>query len=442
MENKKFHLSSMILLGINGIIGSGIFLMPGDAYKLFGAQSIWIYLLDTLLVLSLALCMAEVSGMFDKSGGDYIYAREAYGEFIGFEVGVMKWAISIIGWAVMAVGFATALGRFIPGAAEGTLKNVIAVSILVGLGIMNLFGIEVAKVFNNIITVGKLVPMVLFIVIGILFMKGGNFVQVQPVEMKNLGEIVVLVFYAFTGFESVAVAAADMHNPKKNMPITIICSILISSVIYVLVQTVAVGNLGPGLSGSATPVADAAGQFLGNFGVMAISIGTLVSIGGINVATAFSAPRSGMALAEGGILPLVVAKKNRFNQPYVAIILTVLIAIPLVVSGSFVQLAVMSVISKFGQYIPTSLSMIVFRLRKKESTFRAPFGFFLPVVAVSFSLWMIGNAWVNDIGKPIAQNRVIVGLGGFAVGVPLYFFSKYMAKRRNEALADEIEKNI
>lgn len=428
MDKKKFHLPSMILLGLNGIIGSGIFLLPGDAYRIFGAQSIGIYLLDTLLVLALALSMAEVSGIFDKTGGDYIYAREAYGEFVGFEVGVMKWAISIIGWAVMAVGFATALGRFIPGASEGALKNIIAISLLVGLGIINLFGIEVAKTLNNLITIGKLIPMIFFIVIGIFFIKGENFVQVHPVEMKNLGEIVVLVFYAFTGFESVAVAASDMHNPKKNMPIAIISSILISSVIYVLVQTVAVGNLGPSLFGNPTPVADAAGVFLGQFGVMAISIGTLLSIGGINVATSFSAPRSGVALAEGGILPPFVAAKNRFNQPYVAIILTVLIAIPLVISGSFVQLAVMSVISKFGQYIPTSLSMIVFRLRKKESTFRAPFGFFLPIVAVVFSFWMIYNAWINDIGKPIHQNRVIVGLGGFAVGIPLYFLSKYMSK--------------
>lgn len=425
----------MILLGINGVIGSGIFLLPGSAYKLFGAYSILVYLLDTLIVLSFALCMAEVSGMFDKTGGDYVYAREAFGEFVGFEVGIMKWAIVIIGWATMSVGFATALGTFIPGASVAPLKNIIAVSLLVGLGIMNLFGIDIAKTVNDIVTVGKLIPMVLFILVGLFFMKSGHFAQVQPVKISNLGEIIVLVFYAFTGFESVAVAAADMDNPKKNMPIAIITSILVSSAIYVLVQTVSVGTLGSALSGSTTPVATAAQSFLGSFGMLFISIGTLVSIGGINVATSFSAPRSGEALAEGGILPAIVAKKNRYNQPYIAIILTVLIAIPLVLSGSFVQLAVMSVISKFGQYIPTSLSMIVFRLKNKKSTFRAPFGFLLPIVAVGFGLWMIGNAWFDDLGKPILQNRVIVGLGGFVLGVPLYFLLKFM-KRRFHTLDD------
>lgn len=438
MNEKKFDLASIILLGINGVIGSGIFLLPGNAYKMFGAQSIWIYMLDTLLVLAMVLCFAEVGGMFDKTGGDYIYAREAYGEFVGFEVGIMKWAITIIGWATMAVGFSTALGIFFPAAVDGTVKNIVAITLLVGLGIINLFGIEVAKVLNDIITVGKLIPMVIFIAIGIFFMKGSNFVQVHPVQMSDFASTVILVFYAFTGFESLAVAAGDMKNPKKNVPIAVITTIVVSSLIYVLIQTVAVGTLGPALAGSATPVADAANAFLGNFGKTAIAIGTLISIGGINVATSFSAPRSGVALAEGGILPSFIANKNRFNQPYIAIILTVLIAIPLVLSGSFVQLAVMSVISKFGQYIPTSFSVIVFRRRKMKSSFRAPFGYLLPLISVAVSLWMVYSAWIEDIGKPIGQNRVIVGLGGFIVGVPLYFIFKYLNKRKD---ADCIDKN-
>jgi amino acid transporter len=439
MNKKKFDLMSIILLGINGVIGSGIFLLPGNAYKLFGAQSIWIYLLDTLLVLSLALCFAEVGGMFDKTGGDYIYAKEAYGEFIGFEVGIMKWAIFIIGWATMAVGFSTALGIFFPAAANGTAKNIISITILVGLGVINLFGIEIAKVLNDVITIGKLIPMILFIVIGMFFIKGSNFTQVHPVEMKNFAPTVILVFYAFTGFESLAVAAGDMENPKKNVPIAIITTILTSSIIYVLIQTVSVGNLGPALSGSATPVADSAKVFLGNFGKIIIALGTLISIGGINVATSFSTPRSGVALAEGGILPSFIASKNRFNQPYIAIIISVLIAVPLVLSGGFVQLAVMSVISKFGQYIPTSLSVIVFRRRNKlKSSFRVPFGYTLPIVAVSLSLWMIYNSWIEDLGKPLVQNRVLVGLGGFIVGVPLYFIFKYLRKEENTKKFDEV----
>lgn len=429
MKDKKFGLASIILLGINGVIGSGIFLLPGNAYNLFGPQSIWIYMLDTVLVLALALCFAEVGGMFDKTGGDYIYAREAYGEFVGFEVGIMKWAISIIGWATMAVGFATSLSLFWPSAANGMTKNIIAITILVVLGIINLFGIEIAKLLNDIVTVGKLIPMVLFIAIGIFFIKGGNFSATQAVDLNNFAPAVILVFYAFSGFESIAVAAGEMNNPKKNVPIAIVTTIVVSSIIYILIQAITIGTLGAGLAQSSAPVADSANTFMGSFGKILVAVGTIVSIAGINVATSISAPRSGVALAEGGILPAVVAKKNRFDQPYVAIIITVLIAIPLVISGSFVQLAVMSVISKFGQYIPTSLSVIVFRKRKDlKSSFRVPFGYTIPIIAVLFSLWIVCSAWIDDFGKPLSQNRIFVGLGGFIVGVPLYFIFKYISK--------------
>jgi amino acid transporter len=438
MNNKKFGLISIILLGINGVIGSGIFLLPGNAYMLFGPQSIWIYLLDTLLVLSIALCFAEVSGLFDKTGADYIYAKEAYGDFVGFEVGIMKWAILIIGWATMAVGFATALGLFWPGALQGQNKNIIAISILVVLGVVNLFGIEIARFLNDLVTVGKLIPMIFFIAIGIFFIKGGNFSSTHAVDMKNFAPSIILVFYAFTGFESLAIAAGDMDNPKKNVPIAIITTIVVSSAIYVLIQAVSIGTLGQSLSGSATPVADAAKAFMGNFGKYIVAIGTLISIGGINIATSFSAPRCGVALAEGGILPSFVAKKNRFGQPCVAIILTVLIAIPLVLSGSFVQLAVMSVVSKFGQYIPTSFSVIVFRRRKNlKSSFRVPFGYTLPIVSVLLCFWLLYNTWIEDFAKPLGQNRIFVGLGGFIVGIPLYFIFKHRQKSNNNSELQE-----
>lgn len=107
-DKKKLGLWSIVLLGINAVIGSGIFLLPGKAMKLMGPGSIWVYVFDMILVMSMALCFAEVSGIFNKNGGPYVYAKEAFGNFIGFEVGIMKWAVGIIAWATMAVGFPTA----------------------------------------------------------------------------------------------------------------------------------------------------------------------------------------------------------------------------------------------------------------------------------------------------------------------------------------------
>lgn len=228
--------------------------------------------------------------------------------------------------------------------------------------------------------------------------------------MGNFGQAIIVVFYAFSGFESVVIAAGDMDNPKKNVPIAILATILITSFIYILIQTVCIGTLGSELSGSISPVADSAKVFLGDFGKILVAVGTLISITGINIATAFNTPRSGEALAEGGVLPSFISKKNRYGQPYAAIIISVAVAIPLVLSGSFAQLVGVSVISKFGQYIPTCFSVIVFRRRNSKSSFRVPFGYFIPIVSVCLSLWLLYSAWADDMGKPIIQNRVIIGL--------------------------------
>lgn len=417
-DKKKLGLWSIVLLGINAVIGSGIFLLPGKAMKIMGPGSIFVYLFDMILVMAMALCFAEVAGIFNKNGGPYVYAKEAFGDFIGFEVGIMKWAVGIIAWATMAVGFPTALAKVWPAAANPSTKNMIAILILVGLGIVNIIGVNAAKYMNNIITVGKLVPLIFFVAVGIFFIKGGNFVPMFPTKLDGatFGSAAILIFYAFTGFESIAVAAEDMENPQKNLPIAIIITMILVSIIYVLTQTVAIGTLGSKLAVSATPVADSANTFFGGFGGMLVTAGTLVSIGGINIAAAFITPRSGVALAEDGLLPKVVAKKNNAGTPYVAIIITVVLAIPIVLSGSFTQLAAISVISRFAQYIPTCLSVLVFRKRQgMESTFRIPFGPVLPILSVVVSLWLLLQA---------TKVQVMWGLGALIIGIPLYFIMK------------------
>ena len=160
MAKNKFGLFSIILLGINAIIGTGIFLLPNRAYAEVGVNSIFVIIFDALLVISIALCFAEMGGMYKNNGGPYIYAKEAFGGFVGFEVGIMKWAIAIIAWAAMAMGFPTALGAVWAPAQNPIVQKVIAVSIIILLGIMNIMGVKVSKIMNNIVTTGKLLPLI------------------------------------------------------------------------------------------------------------------------------------------------------------------------------------------------------------------------------------------------------------------------------------------
>lgn len=424
-NKKKIGFWSIVLLGINSIIGSGIFLLPNQAMELIGPASLGVILFDMLLVVSIALCFAEVGGMFSKNGGPYVYAKEAFGSFVGFEVGFMKWAIGIIAWATMAVGFVTALSAVWPAAGEGMMKNIIIIVILGGLGIINILGVSISKILNNIITVGKLVPLFIFIAVGIFFIKGANFTPVFPsgvYQGGSFGAAALLIFYAFTGFESIAVAAEDMENPEKNIPKAIITVMIIVSVVYLLIQAVSIGILGEQLALTKTPVADASAVFLGSWGGILVTAGTLISIGGINIAASFITPRTAVALAEDGLLPKCLNKYNKKGTPYIAIIVTVALTIPVALSGSFTKLAAISVVSRFAQYVPTCLSVLVLRKKRPDlkSSFRIPLGPVIPILAVVVSGWLLVQS---------SMEKILWGLGGLIIGVPIYLLMVNMNKK-------------
>lgn len=418
MKNKKkFDLGSLILLGINSIIGTGIFLLPGQAYALAGTSSIFVYLFVILLAGSMALCFAEAAGLFKSNGGAYIYVKEAFGNFAGFEVGFMKYIVQEIAWATMAVGFVTALSAIWPAAGEGILRVVFIIGLVGGLSLINYFGVDLIKYFNNIMTIGKLVPLILFITVGLFFIKGANF---SPLVPQNFGihafsQTAILIFYAFTGFEGIATAAEDMDNPKKNLPIAIAAAMSIVALIYILVQVVSIGTLGNALAESQTPVADAVRTFMGSFGGMLVTIGTLISIGGINTASSLYNPRGCEALAERGMLPPVVAKRSKYGTPGIAIFISAAIVIPIALSGSFTELAAISTISRFSQYIPTCLSVLVFRKRDMKSTFRVPLGPVIPIFATVVAIWLLCNA---------SAKNLLIGLGAMIIIIPVYFLMK------------------
>lgn len=427
MAKNKFGLFSIILLGINAIVGTGIFLLPNRAYAEVGVNSIYVIIFDAFLVISIALCFAEMGGMYKNNGGPYIYAKEAFGSFVGFEVGIMKWAIAIIAWAAMAMGFPTALGAVWTPAQNPIVQKVIAISIITLLGIMNIMGVKISKIMNNIVTTGKLLPLILFITVGIFFIKGSNFVNPvtedgEVVLKGTFGSAALLIFYAFTGFESIGVAAGDMDNAKKNVPLAICIVLALVAVIYTLIQVNSIGILGPALATTETPVATASEAFLGKWAGSLVTAGTLISIGGINIASSFLTPRSGVAMSDENQLPSIISKRNSKDVPYVAVIISCVLTALITLTGSFTTLAAISVVSRFAQYIPTCLAVPVMRKKapEMERGFVIPFGPTIPVIAIVVSIWLLTQ---SDI------KRIIFGLGGLVIGAVIYVIMKIYNKK-------------
>lgn len=428
-KKDKFGLWSIVLLGINSIIGTGIFLLPNRAYALMGPSSLLILLFDAFLAGCLALCFAEVAGFFSRNGGPYLYAKAAFGDFVGYEVGVLKLVVTIIAWAAMAVGFATALGAAFPFFAGDTMKNLIAAVLIGGLTIMNIAGVKISKILNNLMTISKLVPLCVFIAVGLFFVNGSNFTPFVPTHMADgaFANAAITMFFAYTGFEAIAVAAEDFKDPKKDLPRGIILTMIIVTIIYMLVVGISIGILGPDLAVDKAPIQTAFGRAVGPVGAYFILLGTLFSMGGINLAESFITPRACTSLAEDGMLPAFLNRRTSWGTPWASSVVVAILSILLAWSGSFTTLAAISAVSRFTQYLPTVLSVIVFRRKWKdrERTYKIPGGIFVPVVAFLTSLWMLSNA------KPM---QLVWGLGGILVIAPYYLVYK---KKKAEGLVKD-----
>ena len=432
-ETGKFGFWSIVLLGINGIVGTGIFLLPNKAYSIIGSASLGVLLFDAVIAGCIALCFAEAASLFTRNGGPYLYAKHALGDFWAFEVGVLKWIVTVIAWAAMAVGFATALGAAVPALSGDFAKDVISFILIVGLTIVNIFGVNVSKFVNNLITISKLVPLALFIAIGIFFINGANFTPVFPQDIYvdgSFAQAAVLLFFAYTGFEVIAIAAEDMKNPKKNLPRAIIMCMLLVSVLYMAILAVSIGVLGTDLANTKAPVQDAFNVIVGPIGMYIVLVGTLISMGGINFAEAYYAPRVATSMAEDGMLPSALAERNRYNAPYVAAIVTAIASVLLAWSGSFTTLAAISAVSRFTQYLPTCLAVIIFRRKwaDKARSYTIPGGYLIPVIAIGTSLWMLAQAQTNQL---------LWGLGGCIIILPFYF--SYWKKKKAGLIKDHDE---
>ena len=147
--SRSMNLFDIICLGINGIIGAGIFLLPGKLAAVAGQSSILIFAICGLLCLAIALCFAEMGGIYQETGGAYIYARNTFGPMIGFMVGWMMWLSAIIGWAAMARGLLLYLQFFSPSLSEGRIGEIIVISLILGLGVVNFFGVKIGTRIIN-----------------------------------------------------------------------------------------------------------------------------------------------------------------------------------------------------------------------------------------------------------------------------------------------------
>lgn len=400
-------------LSINDVIGSGIYLLPAAAAALLGPASLWAVLLAGLAASLLVLCYAQAASYFDQAGGAYLYTREAFGDFIGFEVGWMAWLTRIASIAALANGLALAMAALWPAAAHGAAHTAV---IVLGIGAVtwvNVVGVKSGAQMAVILTLAKLLPLLVFVIVGGFYMDWSNLSGSSVPVRANLTEAALLLLFAYAGFENTPAAAAEYENPKRDVPFAMLTMIAVVTLTYVAIQAVALGTL-PNLATSTSPLAEAAGRFAGPVAVTVLTLGAVLSILGNMGNSVLMGPRYLYALAVDGYGPALFARVHpRWHTPALAIVVPAALALLLALSGSFVQLALLSVVARLATYIGTAASLLVLQKRyaDKPGALALPGGRLIPLLALAVSLVLL---------LATTHANLLAGAAAIAVGAVIY----------------------
>ena len=292
--------------------------------------------------------------------------------------------------------------------------------IVATLTAINVIGVRNATILTNGLTVAKLLPLTLFVVVGFFFIDSGSYTLGSRPAFGDFSVSVLLLVYAFTGFEMAAIPSGEARDPRRDLPWTLLTAIAVVTVFYFSIQLIAIGTL-PELAESTRPLADAGGRFLGPMGAAIISTGALVSIlGNLNV-TLMVTPRLPFAMAERRELPAFIgATHARFHTPHIAILITGLIVLVLTLTGTFVYAATISVIARLLAYAATCAALPLLRRRETSprATFVAPLGVAVSVVSLVLIAWLLTNTTAVQ-----ARDAAIAA----AIGLLIYFASRRKA---------------
>ena len=408
-------------LGVNQVIGGAVFLLPATLAARIGNWS-WIAVgLVGVMSLLVALNFAEAGSRFDGTGGAYLYTRAAFGRFAGFEVGWMLWFTRSASWSSVVNGLAGALGYFWPALASGWARTAFITSTIVAITLLNVRGIKQSAWVVNLLTIGKLLPLVIFIALGLWHVDASAVRLVGSPPWSEFSAAALLLIFAYGGYEVVPVPAGETRNPTRAVPFAMIMTIGIVATVMTLAQIVALGTL-PSLPLSKTPLADASALFLGAWGAWMMTVGGAVSMTGNNVGGALSGSRNLYALGDQADIPRVFAYLHpRYRTPVVSIVFSSIVTLVLALTGSFVALAESSAISRLVIYASTCASVLALR-RRGRAPFTIPFGPVVPLLAIAVSLTILFGA---------TSRQRLIGLEALAAGAVLYAVARVTQRRRS-----------
>lgn len=411
----------IVAISVNQVVGSGVYLLPAAAAAVLGPTSLLAVVAAGAAVGLVALCFAEASSHFDAPGGAYLYAREAFGPLVACEVGWMCWLTRVTGVASLAAGMALATAYLWPAAASGWGRAALIVLPLALLAWINVVGVKAGATAAVVLTIAKGLPLLFFIAVGIWFVDPSVLSHIQVPSTEGLGRAALLLLFAYAGFENAPAAAGEYRNPRRDVPFAMLATVVIVTLLYAGVQLVALGTL-PDLARATSPLAAAAGRFAGPGAALLLTVGALVSMLGTNASGTLAGPRYLLALAADGYGPRALGGIHpRYHTPAAAILLQTAASVVLALTGTFVTLALLSLIARLLTYVTTVASVPILRRKLgSEGAVRLPGGPLIPGAALLVSLGLLGSS---------SPASLLAGGVALVAGAGLYLFRREPAER-------------
>lgn len=400
---------SLVALMVNSIIGAGIFGLPSLLAARLGGYAPLASIAAGAGMLVMAACIGEVASRFDATGGLYLYARAGLGRFVGLLVGWLNWLTRIAAPAAAADLFAIYTGQFFPSL-HGRKAEILIVAVLLGhLAVINYFGVKMGKTVSNVFTAIKVGILVSFIVCGLASLAWHPEIRLPLTyangNAKGWFEALLLLVFAYGGFEGGLQVGGESSNPKKDMPFALMAALVLQCFLYTGVIYVVLATL-PDAGNSARPLAEAAQRLWGSWASAGVGVAALVSTYGYLSANLLHSPRISFALAEQGDFPAVLAKVHpRYRTPHVSIFLYAGLLFAFAAVGNFAWNAILSAASRLVVYAAVAVALPALRKKDGAAPFRIPVwwlfsGATLLIAAVLVS--RMGRAEAIVIGVTVA----------------------------------------
>jgi APA family basic amino acid/polyamine antiporter len=403
---------------VNTTIGASIFVLPASISRTLGSAAPIAFIICAVAMALFVTCFALAGSRVSLTGGLYAYIEVAFGRYVGFLAGLLYFVMAVMSVAAVMAVFVGAIVAVVPSLSGSAARAALMFSIYACLTLLNIRSVRAGAGAVAVTTMAKLIPLFVFIAIGIFFIKPASLAIAAWPAAKPLGDSVLLLLFAFFGIEVALIPSGEVRDPARTVPRAIYTALIITTIFYILIQLVAQGTLGPRLSENGTaPLAEAAATFLGNFGRLMLLVAVTISCFGFITSDILSSPRILFALGRDDILPRALAHvHSRFHSPDVAIFVYSAIAFVFSLTSRFESLAIMANVAALLLYTlccAAAWQLMRRNVRADAPPFNFPGAQIVPWISIAVIIWILTHATRREwlvTGSVLAVGSILYGL--------------------------------